>query len=155
MSLKVQLHFQTVKKLNALCRGATPARITKRARILLALHQGHSVDEAADLSAASTATVKRVRRRCIDDGWERAIADGARPGRPRITKESEEKALIALACTKPPDGHNRWSIRLLAQKSGQSFGVVRRIIREDGLKPWREKNVVYSGDKPRVQKENV
>lgn len=146
MSLRITLHFQTIKKLKALCHGRTPARITKRSRILLALQQGYSVEEAAELSAASTATVKRVRRRCIDAGWKRAISDGARPGRPRITKMREEKALIALACTEPPDGRNRWTIRLLAKESGHGFGVVRRIMKEDGLKPWREKNVVRSRD---------
>ena len=147
MPLKVILHYQTVKKLKVLCRGATPARITKRARILLSLHDGYSVDESAEIAGAGTATVKRVRRRYLDEGWERAVADGARPGRPRKTNDREERELIALACTAAPDGHARWTIRLLAKHSGSSFRVVRRILREDGLKPWREKNVVRGGDR--------
>ena len=146
MSLRIKLHYQTVKKLKALCRGATPARITKRARILLCLHDGYSVDEAAEATGAGTATVKRVRRRCVDAGWERAIADGPRPGRPKKRSDAEERKVIALACTSPPGGRDRWTIRLLVEHSGTPFGTVQRILSNDGLKPWREKNVVRTHD---------
>ena len=52
--------------------------------------------------------------------------------------------MIALACTDPPDGSARWTIRLLVKHCGKDigFGVVQRILKEDELKPWREKNVV-------------
>ena len=116
----------------------------KRAQILLKLHEGYSVDEVADIVGSGTATVKRVRRKYLDEGWQRATGDAPRPGRPRRFSTREERELIALACTKPPDGASRWTIRLLAKHHGSSFKVVWRTLKEDGLKPWREKNVVRS-----------
>lgn len=95
----------------------------------------------------SEPTVKRVRRRFLDAGWEYATQDAPRPGRPKATEDRDERELIALACTTPPDGTARWTIRLLAKHSGHTFGVVQRILKEDGLKPWREKNVVCSRDR--------
>jgi len=126
------------------CRGSVPVRISRRARVLLELAEGWSVPDVARLSDCSEATVKRVRRRYFDEGWERAVSDGPRPGRPRKHSDKEQRKIIALACTHPPDGRHRWTIRLLAKHSGASFGVVQKILKEDGLKPWREKNVVRS-----------
>jgi hypothetical protein len=58
--------------------------------------------------------------------------------------------LVALACTDPPTGFARWSVRLLT-KEAVSKGIVpkvgreriRLVLREHGIKPWREKNVVH------------
>ena len=57
--------------------------------------------------------------------------------------------MIALACTDPPDGYDRWSLRLLAEhvvKRGIVVTVgretIRRVLEAHDLKPWREKNVV-------------
>lgn len=124
-------------------RGSTPTRVSNRCKILLNLHRGFNVDESADRVGVSTATVKRVRRHYNVDGLQRAIYDAPKPGRPKQVKTKEEKELIALACTSPPPGYSRWTIRLLAQKSNRGYGTVQRILSEDGLKPWREKNVVH------------
>ncbi len=144
MALIVRIHYRVREKLEAKCRGAVPVRIAKRARVLLCLNGGMSVDEAAAVVGCGTATVKRVRRRFLDDGWERAIADGARPGRPKRLKPRQERELIALACTDPPGGAARWTIALLAKHCGAdiSKATVQRTLKEDGIKPWREKNVV-------------
>lgn len=142
MRLSIVLHSRTRGHLKALCKGSTPARIMIRARALLMLHQGLSVPEVADIVGCSEPTVKRVRRRFMDHSWKRAVYDAPKPGRPRAVTSREEKELIALACCGPPAGAARWTIRLLAQRSGHSFNTVQRVLKEDGLKPWREKNVV-------------
>lgn len=127
-------------------RGSTPTKVSRRCRILLLLHRGFSVDETAEELDCGTATVKRVRRHYRTEGMNRAIYDAARSGRPAKFTTRDDKELIALACTDPPGGHARWTIRLLASKMGRSFGSVQQVLEKDGLKPWREKNVVHPGN---------
>ena len=124
----------------------TPARIARRAQILLKLNRGYSVEEVAAQVECGTATVKRVRRKYLKGGWEDAIYEAPRTGRPKTLKDRDEQTLIALACTDPPEGRCRWTIRLLVTHFDKkvSYGTVQRVLKEDGLKPWREKNVVCS-----------
>lgn len=157
MSYEIKLHYRTREKLAKLLGGRTPARVAKRARILLQLNRGYSVDEVADRVGCGTATVKRVRRHYDTEGWERAIYDAPRPGRPKKLADREERELIALACSDPPAGEARWTIRLLVKHCDKDvgFGVVQRTLKEDGLKPWREKNVVRADTGRGVQGEDV
>lgn len=157
MAIRIRLHYRVREKLSAYCRGSTPVRIAKRARVLLCLSRGKSVEEVAETVGCGTATVKRVRRRFLDQGWEKAIIDAPRPGRPKKLKSREEQELIALACSDPPQGEGRWTVRLLAKHSGKdiSRSIVQRVLKEDGLKPWREKNVVRAGTRRRVQGADV
>ena len=121
MRWSIQLHSRTKAHLKGLCRGSTPARIMIRARSLLMLAERKRVGQVADIVGCSEATVKRVRRRFLDEGWKRAVYDAPKPGRPRAVTIREEQALIALACTRPPEGVARWTIRWLAERSGHSF----------------------------------
>ncbi|MFC1611369.1 helix-turn-helix domain-containing protein [Myxococcota bacterium] len=77
MALRIRLHYRIREKLVPLCRGSTPVRIAKRARILLSLNRGESVEEVANLVGCGTATVKRVRRHYLEDGWGRAVDDAS------------------------------------------------------------------------------
>ena len=59
--------------------------------------------------------VYRVRRQLVEEGLEAVLSRKAptRPSVPRIFDGETEARLIALACSKPPEGHARWSLRLL------------------------------------------
>ena len=157
MNYTVKLHYRVREKLAKKLGGKTPARIAKRARVLLLLNDGFSVDETAERVGCGTATVKRVRRHYLVEGWERAIYDAPRPGRPKKLSDGEERELIALACSDPPEGSARWTIRLLVKHCDKDvgFGVVQRTLKEDEQKPWREKNVVRANARRHVQGTNV
>ena len=148
MELKVRLHYRIRAKLRSLRKGSGPARVARRAHVLLCLDAGKSVDETAAETGCGTATVKRIRRRYLDEGWERAVSDAPRCGRPRRLQTRQERELIALACTDAPDGAERWTVRLLAKHFGHgvSRATVHRVLAADGIQPWRERNVVRSGD---------
>jgi len=66
----------------------------------------------------SLSTVQRLRRRFVEDGLEAALSrkKRARPPITPIFDGEAEARLIQLACSEPPAGHARWSLRLLESK---------------------------------------
>jgi transposase len=74
-------------------------------------------ERIAEALEVSTATVARERRRFCEDGLEVALMP-KKPGRPRrrVLDGRAEAHLIALSCSDPPEGRERWSMRLLADR---------------------------------------
>lgn len=101
--------------------GAAPARTLAHARILLKADQGADGPAWSDARIAealetSVATVERVRRRWVAGGLDDALHRRPTGPRRRTLDGEQEAHLIALACTKPPQGKKRWSVRVLAKK---------------------------------------
>ena len=72
--------------------------------------------EVAQAPRVHPATVVRTRKAFLDEGMDAALFDKPRPGAdPKITGDVEAK-LVTLACSHPPEGRARWSLRLLADK---------------------------------------
>lgn len=97
-------------------RGKIAARKMRRAQILLLADEG-AVDTA--ISAAlhvSVSTIEHTRERFVVEGLDSALNERPRPGAARKLDDKQEAHVIALACSKPPDGQKRWSLRLLADK---------------------------------------
>ena len=61
-------------------------------------------------------TVGRVRQRFVEGGLERALNDLPRPGQRRKLDGKQEAHLVAVACSAAPEGHTRWTLRLLADQ---------------------------------------
>lgn len=102
--------------------GTGPARKLTHARILLKADQGEGGAAWADVAIAGAlevhpATVGRVRRAYVEDGLAAAL-DRKAPARvyPRRLDGAAEAHLIALACSEPPAGRARWTLRLLADE---------------------------------------
>lgn len=102
--------------------GKKSARALKRANILLLLHQGKTGDEIAKLQHVNRDTVYNVKRRYLNDGLEHALDEKPRSGQPKKYGEHKYAEIIALACTDPPVGRKRWSVRLLAETLQQKNG---------------------------------
>ena len=97
-------------------RGKASARQTTRAHILLHAHERLSDEQIAHALHIGSATVGRVRQRFVEEGLESALRERPRPGkRPKLT-DKQEAHLIAVTCSQAPHGHERWSLRLLADK---------------------------------------
>lgn len=61
-------------------------------------------------------TVERTRQRLVERGLDKALERTPRQrNNPRVLDGKQEAHLVALSCSQPPDGHNRWSLRLLAK----------------------------------------
>jgi transposase len=105
----VKLDAGERQRLEALVAGGKrPVREVKRAQILLAADAGRTEDEIASAVQVATATVYRVKRRFVEDGLDRALAEDPRTGGKRMLSTTEEAMLTALACSSPPKGRATW-----------------------------------------------
>ena len=102
--------------------GTAPARKLTHARILLKADESAEgagwVDEkVADAVEVSQPTVSRVRKQYFEEGLEAAL--NRHPPKREYHRKldgEQEARLVALACSQPPEGHARWSLRMLADR---------------------------------------
>ncbi len=102
--------------------GTAPARKLTHARVLLKADQspdgpGWADEVIADAVEVSQPTILRVRKQYVEEGLEAALNRRA-PNREyhRKLDGEQEARLVALACSEPPEGQARWSLRLLADR---------------------------------------
>ena len=120
----VRLSSEEREQLQALIRkGKGPASRLLKARILLKADvseagEGWSDSSIIEALETSAAMVYRVRRQLVEEGLEAALSrkQRATPAVPPIFDGEKEAKLIALACSKPPKGRARWTLRLLEEK---------------------------------------
>lgn len=115
----VQLSEQDRLRLQKIVRsGKDKARKITRSRILLLADEtnGKTDEEISDALNVCLATIFNIRRRYCQEGLERAIGEGTRSGQPPKFKGRAAAKITAIACSKPPEGHARWSLRLLANR---------------------------------------
>lgn len=126
--------------------GTAPARKLTHARILLKADQspqgpGWVDQKIAEAVESSQPTVARVRKQYFEEGLQAAL-NRRPPNRvyQRKLDGEQEARLIALACSEPPEGQARWSLRLLADKlveleivEGVSYQTVRRMLKKTTL----------------------
>lgn len=95
----------------------------ERAYILLALDKGKKYNEIEDFYNVSRITIWRVKNKYLETGVMDAIKDDPRPGQPLKYKDKENAEIIALACSKAPEGRSRWTIRLLEKSLKEQKGM--------------------------------
>lgn len=115
--------------------GRAPARTLTRARVLLKAdcgggRGGWTDEQIVAALDVGRATVERIRQRFVEESFETALYS-RRPGRryPHKLDGEAEAHLVALACTKPPAGRARWTVRLLTGRLVE-LGVVEAVSRE-------------------------
>jgi transposase len=124
--------------------GKHAARKIKRAQILLAADAGVGDEAIAASISVGGSTVYRTKRCFVEGNLELALNEETRPGAPRKLSGKQTALLVATACSSPPKGRKRWTLKLLAgtmvsltEHEGLSYETVRRRLAEDDLKPWR------------------
>jgi hypothetical protein len=100
--------------------GKAPARVQTRARILLLAdrrqEQWRTDRQIADTLLCTAGTVLAIRHRFLQEGLQAALVEKPRPGAvPKITGDIEAQITV-LACSDPPEGQARWTIRLLTKR---------------------------------------
>lgn len=96
--------------------GRLPAKVFRRATTLLELSRGKSLAAVAQTLSVTYQTVAAWRDSYHERGLD-ALQDKVRSGRPVRIDGAQRARITALACSTPPEGHARWSLRLLADKA--------------------------------------
>ena len=127
--------------------GTESARKLTRARILLKADEGdlgpaYADKEIKEAVEVSVSTIERTRKTFLLEGLEATLIPKKRskPSRPQKFDGETEAHLIALACSEAPEGHARWTLRLLAEKmvelnhfSSVSHETIRRTLKKTHL----------------------
>ena len=148
----ITLSAREKKLLRSIIRkGTHSARVFNRAQILLKADQGLKDKEIGVHLECTSQHIGRIRKRYCTVGLERALYDAPRSGKPRTFQKEDETRIVALACTKAPEGRSPWTGQLLAEEAVKreivpkiSKQTIWLIMKKHDMKPWREKNVVYS-----------
>jgi transposase len=102
--------------LSVVSKGQNKASVIRRAHILLKSDEGKTDRETSELLYISQETVRRTRRCFCQAGLNATLAGKPHPGATGKLDEYQEAYLIALACSDPPDGQARWTLKLLAKQ---------------------------------------
>jgi transposase len=128
-------------------KGKVSARKLKRANILLQADKGKTDEEIADNLEVGRATVQRTRKKFVEGGLEWALNERHRPGGKLKLDSTQEAFLVALAHSAPPEGRDRWTMQLLADRLVQlkivdsiSDETVRRTLKKRSASPGSKSN---------------
>jgi transposase len=148
--LPFRLKAPDTKDVDALLHGGMQqVRVVLRALALRHLHRGASAPEVAQLVPLSPQAIRKIAHRYRRGGLETALYERPRPGAAEVLAPAEKQRIVAMACSAPPAGAARWTVRLIAHEAVKRRLVprvgretIRVLLQSHDLKPWREKNVV-------------
>jgi transposase len=114
---RVTLSGDERERLERLSRQRTASvRMVRRARASLLAAEDNTDEVIAERLRMGVATLERLRRRFVEEGLEASLRERPRPGaRPKLGPK-EQAFVVALACTKPPEGRHRWTMQMLADR---------------------------------------
>jgi transposase len=125
----VKLTPKERQKLRAVVnKGQNKAAVIRRAHILLKSEEGKSDRMISELLYIHEDSVRNTRKRFMEDGLVAALEDKTGPPRETKLNEQQQAHLVAIACSKPPEGQARWTLELLVAQLVKD-GVV------DGISP--------------------
>ena len=116
-----------------------------RADALRLKHKGYSHAEVADFLEITPRTVSNIVAYYLEGGLDSALNDDPRPGRPSLFDDRDKCRMVAMVCSDPPDGFDKWTLDLIVEemKNRESIVIsretVRIILHEHDLKPWQQK----------------
>ena len=112
----VELQESDLEAIESLLRkGSLQSRSYKRATGLKALHFGKTYQEVSKLLGVSYQTLSKWAKKYKAEGLS-FLQDKPRTGRPKEIDALQRAKITALACSDPPAGYSKWSLRLLADK---------------------------------------
>ena len=127
--------------------GQHPASAIRRAYILLHSDGGRTDEVIAQFLFCSEDSVCRTRVRYLTEGLDAALEDKPRPGREPLLTAQQEAYLIALACSTPPAGQERWTLELFSSPADRRRTSRRHLngngpthAQKNKLKPWLVKS---------------
>jgi transposase len=126
---------------NLIKKGSLPAKTYKRAIAPLELDRGRTFTEVAETVGVVIQTLSIWAQKYQETGLD-VLTDKPRPGRPTVIDGLQRAKITALACSEAPEGYERWSLRLLADRAVEleivdeiSYGEVRKILKKTNSNP--------------------
>lgn len=129
--------------------GIQQVRVVLRALALVHLARGLSAPQVASIVELTPQSVRKIAHRYLSGGLDAALFERPRPGACEVLDEAQKQRIVAMVCSDPPEGHARWTVRLITEQAVKRKLVprvgretIRILLQSHDLKPWREKNVV-------------
>ena len=124
--------------------GVQPVRAVLRALALLQLAKGVSAPRITEFILLTPQAIRKVGHRYVEGGLDRALYEKDRPGAAALLEDSQKQRIIAMVCAGPPEGHARWTVRLVAEHAVKKRlaprvgrETIRILLLSHDLKPWR------------------
>jgi transposase len=123
-------------------RGKANVRTLKRAQILLKLDVGWSTAQVAEAYGVCPNTVTNLRTRYLSGGLDGVLQDRKQLRRRAALTGAQQAHLIAIACSPVPEGHDHWTLRLLAGQAVElgyvehiDIGTIRKLLKKTSSNP--------------------
>lgn len=143
----MQLGSKDRERILEIIKRSDDARVIYRANALNLRSKGLTLAEVADFLEITSRTVFNIEENYEKFGLERALNDEPRPGTPAEFDDRVKSQIVALVCSDPPEGFDRWTLRLLREKAVKedivesiSHETIRVILEEHDLKPWQQRS---------------
>ena len=123
---QTELHLTRAERVTAdaiRSKGVHQAREVNRAHVLSCLDRGVPEAQIMEVLGIGRTALWRARAAYLQGGLELAVFDVARSGRPKQYDTNAEARVTALACSEPPQGHQRWTIIELERAARQEPGL--------------------------------
>ncbi len=127
--------------------GTHDARVICRANVLNLRHKNFTFLDIADILEITPRTAFNVENTYEEFGLERALHDDPRPGAPIKFDDRIKSQIVAIVCSNPPEGFDRWTLELIQERTIKddvvdeiSLESIRIILQEHDLKPWRQRS---------------
>jgi transposase len=123
-------------------RGKANVRTLKRAQILLKVDAGWSTAQLAEAYAVHPNTVTNLRTRYLRGGLDAVLQDRKQLRRRSVLTGAQQAHLIAVACSPVPEGHDHWTLRMLAGQAVElgfvehiDIGTIRKLLKKTNSNP--------------------
>ncbi len=129
MGKTAPMHLSSDERTHVECfvrRGKANARTLARARVLLKSDEEWTDAEIAEALDITEQTIRNIRQRFRAGGVEAVLTDKRQERRRQALTDEQAAHLVAITCSQVPDGHDHWTMRMLAGKVVE-LGYVRGI----------------------------
>ena len=142
----LELTSDDQKKVSEIIKKGGEGRIIPRAIVLKMKNMNFTNIEAAEVAGLTPRTVINICHYYEENGLNSALNDNPRPGQPLKFDDRVKSQIVAMVCSDPPEGFDRWSLELIKEKV-EDKGIVDRIgketirliLKEHDLSPWKYK----------------
>lgn len=137
--------YKEGQEISAIIKRGGSGRLLSRAMTLKMKDKNYTNIEIADILEITPRTVINIYQNYTELGLDRALKDDPRPGQPIQFDDRIKSNIVAMVCSDPPEGFDRWTLELIKDQSAKRLETdiskesIRLLLQEHDLKPWQQK----------------